>query len=273
MNKIEFLSRLNQVLVHLPQQEREDILNDYEEHFRISAEMGKTEEETAKGLGSPEELGATYVEGESLERPEDMEIPDPSFPSAEDTPFSQPPKEDYGAPWDTPKSDAPKVPPQGYPNGYAQANRGASGDYASKGYYDSQGYFHPDDGGTPTPHQQSVAYANPQSPAHSAGQQTFYTVMILLLTIFIVVPVGFGLAVSFWFVIFSLALSAILAAVALCVFYFVHVGLVLLGAAALCLGVALILGLIVYTAGMVKLFSAYFSWCGRAISGEKKVAE
>ena len=68
MNKVEFISRLSNALSHLPPQEREDILNDYEEHFRISAEMGNTEEQTAQGLGSPEELGATYAEGDALER-------------------------------------------------------------------------------------------------------------------------------------------------------------------------------------------------------------
>ena len=43
-------------------QDQADILNDYEEHFRIGLENGKTEAEIAGSLGSPEELGASFVE-------------------------------------------------------------------------------------------------------------------------------------------------------------------------------------------------------------------
>lgn len=53
MNKDEFFSQLSINLNHMPKEEREDILSDYEEHFRIGHEDGRTEEEIAEALGNP----------------------------------------------------------------------------------------------------------------------------------------------------------------------------------------------------------------------------
>lgn len=60
--KQEFLHRLKASISSLSIQDQADILNDYEEHFRIGMENGKTEAEIADSLGSPEELGASFVE-------------------------------------------------------------------------------------------------------------------------------------------------------------------------------------------------------------------
>lgn len=309
MNKVEFISRLSNALSHLPPQEREDILNDYEEHFRISAEMGNTEEQTAQGLGSPEELGATYAEGDALERP--FEVPQipaaqpdqrPAAASFSETGFPfeteqkpakaanpfespnypEPPRapqpEDYGDPWvqegvfqaaPEPPS-AQQVPPQGY--GYSQQGIPPTGypgaDHESTGYYDSQGYFHPDGEAAAQP--QTAVYA--PYPSRSQGEQIFFTVLLIFLTVFLVLPVGGGLAVVLWGVIFSVAIAAGCVAVALFLVHFFNVGLALLGGAALCLCVALFLALISYTAGVVKLAISYFKMCGRVISGQKEAA-
>ena len=59
--KQDFLDRLKASISYLPLQDQADILNDYEEHFRIGLENGKTEAEIAGSLGSPEELGASFV--------------------------------------------------------------------------------------------------------------------------------------------------------------------------------------------------------------------
>lgn len=246
MNKIEFLSRLNRALEYLPQQEREDILNDYEEHFRISAEMGKTEEETAEGLGSPEELGATYVEGESLERPEEAE-------SSSTTRTAR--QEEYGDLWE---HSTEQVMDQTSSPTYSRVY--TSGNGAAPEAYPSQG----------TDGRQEAFYANQEADSHSPGKQILYAVLIVLLTVWFVVPVGIGLAISFWFVIFSLALASLAVVAALFLLHFIHIGLVLLGAAFLCLGVALILALILYTSWSIKLFSSYFRWCGRVITGRKE---
>lgn len=64
MTKEQFLRQLESALKKLPKAEREDILQDYSEHFSIGMEEGKTEEEIASALGSPhqiaKELLATY---------------------------------------------------------------------------------------------------------------------------------------------------------------------------------------------------------------------
>ncbi|CAM4121308.1 DUF1700 domain-containing protein [Bacillus paramycoides] len=64
MNKEQFLRELSNQLRKLPEEERKDILFDYEEHFQFGVEEGKTESEIIKGLGSPKviakELLAMY---------------------------------------------------------------------------------------------------------------------------------------------------------------------------------------------------------------------
>lgn len=53
MSKSKFLQQLNESLKPLSVKERADILQDYEEHFSIGLEEGKTEEEIVTSLGSP----------------------------------------------------------------------------------------------------------------------------------------------------------------------------------------------------------------------------
>lgn len=60
MNKQEFMSRLSDVLSNMPAEEKADILYDYEEHFSIALEKGKTEEEAAEELGNPEGIAKYY---------------------------------------------------------------------------------------------------------------------------------------------------------------------------------------------------------------------
>ncbi len=64
MNKTQFLKTLSMHLTRLPGDEREDVIRDFEEHFSVGYEEGKSDEEITKGLGSPQkiakELVATY---------------------------------------------------------------------------------------------------------------------------------------------------------------------------------------------------------------------
>lgn len=53
MNKEEFLGRLSELIKDIPEEEKKDILFDYEEHFRIGLEKGRKEEEIAASLGDP----------------------------------------------------------------------------------------------------------------------------------------------------------------------------------------------------------------------------
>lgn len=61
MNKTEFLNSLNKTLGNIPYEEKRDILYDYEEHFNVGLESGKSEEEIADSLGNPKSIAKYYV--------------------------------------------------------------------------------------------------------------------------------------------------------------------------------------------------------------------
>ena len=56
MNKEQFLQELSAVLSRLPEEERADILRDYEEYFAVGLENGKSDVEIAASLGSPKKI-------------------------------------------------------------------------------------------------------------------------------------------------------------------------------------------------------------------------
>ncbi len=56
MNKKEYLDQLSKLLRKLPKEDREDIISDYQEHFAIGLEKGRTEEEISKALGNPKNV-------------------------------------------------------------------------------------------------------------------------------------------------------------------------------------------------------------------------
>lgn len=61
MDKALFITRLRDSLSGLTFKEIEDIIADYEEHFRIGLEKGKSEAEIAVSLGSPEEIARQFT--------------------------------------------------------------------------------------------------------------------------------------------------------------------------------------------------------------------
>ena len=56
MNKEQFLKQLESSLKKLSLEERQDILQDYEEYFAIGIEKGKSEEEISASLGQPKQI-------------------------------------------------------------------------------------------------------------------------------------------------------------------------------------------------------------------------
>lgn len=70
MNKERFLAALRRALGRMPESEKEDIVYDYEEHFRVGLADGKSEEQIAEGLGNPRLLGRSYRIDSLLEEPE-----------------------------------------------------------------------------------------------------------------------------------------------------------------------------------------------------------
>ncbi len=68
MTKNKFLQQLRHSLKGLPEAERVDILQDYEEHFAFGLEEGKSEEEIAESLGSPAQIAKEILTNYHLDQ-------------------------------------------------------------------------------------------------------------------------------------------------------------------------------------------------------------
>lgn len=68
MNKKEFIQELKFLLSDFPQNEVEDIIYDYEEHFLVGLDSGKTEEEIATGLGDVRLIARQYRASMKIEK-------------------------------------------------------------------------------------------------------------------------------------------------------------------------------------------------------------
>ena len=73
MNKDEYIEKLTKLLKRLPKEEREDIISDYEEHFLIGLEKGRSEEEISKALGSPNNVAKQIKAEYMVKRAEDKQ--------------------------------------------------------------------------------------------------------------------------------------------------------------------------------------------------------
>jgi uncharacterized membrane protein len=67
MSKEEFISQLRGSLGAMRGEEKNDILADYEEHFRMGMASGKTEEDICRALGNPKILGKSFAIDAMLE--------------------------------------------------------------------------------------------------------------------------------------------------------------------------------------------------------------
>ncbi|QYZ78139.1 DUF1700 domain-containing protein [Methanofollis formosanus] len=70
MEKSEFLERLKSRLNSLPDDEVQEIVADYEEHFAAGVEAGRTEAAIAAALGDPDELGKQLLAASHIETAE-----------------------------------------------------------------------------------------------------------------------------------------------------------------------------------------------------------
>ena len=73
MNKDEYIEKLTKLLKRLPKEEREDIISDYEEHFMIGLEKGRSEAEISKALGSPNNVAKQIKAEYMVKRAEDKQ--------------------------------------------------------------------------------------------------------------------------------------------------------------------------------------------------------
>jgi uncharacterized membrane protein len=60
MNKAEFIDLLDKSLKGITYEEKREIIYDYEEHFSVGLEQGKTEDEIAKDLGDPKTIAKQF---------------------------------------------------------------------------------------------------------------------------------------------------------------------------------------------------------------------
>jgi uncharacterized membrane protein len=67
MKKEEFLAELKRALGRLPEAEKNEILADYEEHYRMGLSCGRTEEQVSDALGNPRILGKSFLIDSMLE--------------------------------------------------------------------------------------------------------------------------------------------------------------------------------------------------------------
>ena len=68
MNKTGFITELKEHLHKLPEEARNEIISDYEEHFSIGIENGKDEESLARELGDPKSVAKEFVASFHLEK-------------------------------------------------------------------------------------------------------------------------------------------------------------------------------------------------------------
>lgn len=61
MDRVVFLNQLRHSLNGLSEDEINDIIQDYEEHFEIGLSKGKSEEEIPRELGNPKDIAKNYI--------------------------------------------------------------------------------------------------------------------------------------------------------------------------------------------------------------------
>lgn len=71
MNKDEYLEKLTELVKDMPKEDKQDILLDYEEHFIIGMEKGRTEEEISEALGDPETVAKQIKVEQKIKKAED----------------------------------------------------------------------------------------------------------------------------------------------------------------------------------------------------------
>ena len=62
------MEKLDMVLTNIPKDEKKEILRDYEDHFEIGLEKGRTEEEIAESLGDPASIAKSITAEYSITR-------------------------------------------------------------------------------------------------------------------------------------------------------------------------------------------------------------
>lgn len=75
MNKEEYIQKLSKLVKNLPKEDKEDILSDYEEHFIIGMDNGRSEEEISRALGDPKNVAKQIKADYMVKKAEDKPSP------------------------------------------------------------------------------------------------------------------------------------------------------------------------------------------------------
>lgn len=75
LDKNEFINKLHINLHNISEEEKRDILMDYEEHFQVGLERGLSEEEISKNLGNPENIAKQFRYSSLVNKAEEKTTP------------------------------------------------------------------------------------------------------------------------------------------------------------------------------------------------------
>ena len=201
MTRKEFLTALDQYLVTMSASEKADIISDYEEHFRVGLENGKTESEIAASLGSPYDVAnqfldgtrktapvastphpaATVSQGYTTAQPRPAATTSQGYTTAQPRPATAA-SQDYATAQPRPVTAASQgyttaqprpaaAPSQGYANQQGYATQQPRPSVSSQGYATQQGYAAQSGYATQQPSAPQQNYANP----YAAHAETPYT--------------------------------------------------------------------------------------------------
>ncbi|MGN0474011.1 MAG: HAAS signaling domain-containing protein [Acutalibacteraceae bacterium] len=259
MTRKEFLTALNQYLVTLSPEEKADIISDYEEHFRVGLENGKTEEEIASALGSPYDAASQFLDGEQPQKPNYAQPQRPNYAA------QQMPGGGAQQSYQQRQGYASQQPPQ-QRQGYASQQPNQQG----QSYTSQQNYQQPQNDGYVTYDRQDYAPQQSGSRYNTTG-----IIIVVVLCVILIPTVGstiVGLLAGLYGAVIGFAVSGvglITAGATLIpgVSMWVSVGLILMGVSFIALTGLLIMASVEGT----KLFIKLIKYCIK--EGKKMIME
>ena len=275
MTRKEFLTALNQYLVTLSPEEKADIISDYEEHFRVGLENGKTEEEIAAALGSPYDAASQFLDGEQPQKPNYAQPQRPNYAAQQS--YQQ--RQSYASqqPNQQRQGYASQQPPQQgqsytsqQPNQQRQGYASQQPNQQGQSYTSQQNYQQPQNDGYVTYDRQDYAPQQSGSRYNTTG-----IIIVVVLCVILIPTVGstiVGLLAGLYGAVIGFAVSGvglITAGATLIpgVSMWVSVGLTLIGVSFIALTGLLIMASVEGT----KLFIKLIKYCIK--EGKKMIME
>ena len=262
MTRKEFLTALTQYLVTLSAEEKADIISDYEEHFRVGLENGKTEAEIAAALGSPYDVASQFLDGEQPQKP--------NYIQSQRTNNSAQQGYQQRTAYNSQQSGNAQQGYQQRPTGYQQAQNAQQNSQQRQSYGTQQNYQQPQNGS-------SDGYVNydrqDYDPQQSGSKyNTTGIIVVVVLCVLLIPTVGstlVSLLVGLYGAVIGFAAAGvglITAGAALTAMnLWVCVGLILLGVSFIALTGLLIMASVEATKLFIKLIKYCIKECKKMI--------